>query len=70
MIDLVYPPYLLQITTSNTHSVKQSGYSKIKDIFPSVKNWVLVFIVPHKREETFKLSLDSMKMLGVYQDTN
>ena len=64
MIDLVFPPYLLQITTSKTHSVKSSGYDKIKKVFPTVMQWFLIFIVPLQTEGPFRLSADCTRLLN------
>ena len=48
--DFVQPPCIFQITTAETHPVKEEGISKIIKCFGGNLDWVLVFLVPLSRK--------------------
>ena len=47
-VDLVYPPYMIQITQAKDHAIKDEEIEEVKTIFHTVKDdeWKLCFIVP------------------------
>ena len=53
-IDLVIPPYMLQITTAKTHDAKELGINAIKTTFREVSSWKLCFVTPFRRKGNFK----------------
>ena len=55
-VDLVYPPWMLQITNAKDHTMKAKGIEAIKKAFPSIGDWKFCFIVPSRRKSNFKVT--------------
>ena len=61
-VDLVYPPYMIQITQSKDHRIKDEGIEVVKTIFHTVKDddWKLCFIVPRVFKDIVKIPKKGM----------
>ena len=64
-IDLVIPPYMLQITAAKSHTIKAKGIEAIKGAFPKIlpNDWKVCFVIPSRNQSAFK---QPRCHLGVY----
>ena len=65
-VDMVFPPYLIQITSAKYHSVSPEGITSVLKSFPSLAGTCkMVFIIPRNRLQIFT----SRKKIGMNRYT-
>lgn len=74
--DFVFPPFIFQVTIAERHSILPKGIKSIKNTFPSISSWFLVWIVPPRKADIYsrkkynKDLFEGQFVITVEDDTN